>query len=429
MIKTRILAAAIAATLSLSALAQKPTNVQYESGEHIFMGDQVVLKGLPTPPTGQTYQFTLDNGLKLSYGDIVAMPDYYGDPNHQVSSDPTLEKRKEWFTHLYNSFSSYDVDYFNKFWPIVQKERAQVLAALKAHQSVSKLYKSIIGKELLTLEIVTNFKFFALAENCFDHFGHDAWIAYQAGHSVAIDTAITGYQIKSGANDQANASCKAAPNAQSCLDQLAIEKLKLAYAENAYANHFLTDRLASSHMRTPFRALVTTRPIGALGAISGNFMHNEDGDFGIIVTNNSEKYWVAYGDDYYFSPENATHRAVIKQLLQQSADEVYQAYLNGYNPDPNSATLYKALPQPIPAGTTVTVPGLGQLTQSAPLYKVVAGSVWERQDVNNRFDNHWTASWSTLQLLLSYHLKRPTALLKQYIQAHPSIAKLIPFKI
>lgn len=404
------------------SFAKKPPKLTYESYEHIFMGDQLALKGLPKPLPGKIQKFTLANGLQLSYGDIVAMPDYYGDPNHQVSSDSTFTKRKEWAAHLFNSFSNYDVKYFHAFWPVVQQERERVITALRQHRSVSKMYKATIGKELITLELVTNLKFFALAQNCFDHFGHDAWLAYQAGHSVAIDTAISGYKIKFGEDSQANDQCKNSKNQQTCLDNLALNKLKLAYAQNAYMNHFLTDRLTSSHMRTPFRALVQTRSLPAFGAIAGNFMHNEDGDFGLIVTNSTGKYWMAYGDDYYFSPENKAYRQLIKQILQLSADEIYDAYQFGYDPDPHSDSLYMLMPKPIHGGETVDVPGVGKVTQAEPLMKVVGNTVWERKDVNNRFDNEWAQNWSAIQLLLTYHLKRPNALWQKYLAKHyPSI--------
>lgn len=415
----KIVACLLAAT-SVSIFANSPNNVQYESAEHIFMGDQVILKGLPKPAQGQSYEFTLDNQLKLSYGELIAMPDYYGDPKHQISSDDTFSKRKAWFSHLYERFSNDDVNYFHTFWPIVQKERDRVKAAIKAHQSVSKMYKATIGKELLTLELVTGFKFFALAANCFDHFNHDAWLAYQAGHSVAIDTAITGYKIKSGENNQANHLCAFSFDKQTCLDFLAHQKLKLAYAQNAYSNHFLTDRLASSHMRTPFRTLVETRSIPELGGVAGNYMHNEDGDFGLIVTNSSGKYWIAYGDDYYFSPENAAHRHIINKILQKSADEVYDAFDKGYNTDPYSLALYALVPKPIPAGQTVDVPLVGKVTQSSPLFKVIGNQVWERKDVNNRFDNEWVQNWSVIQLLLTYHLKKLSALWLHYLTTNQS---------
>ena len=79
------------ALISLPSLsfAASPNNLGYESAEHAFMGDEVILRG-STP-----HELTLDNGLKMTYGDIVAMPDYYGDPDHQVSSESTYFAQKK----------------------------------------------------------------------------------------------------------------------------------------------------------------------------------------------------------------------------------------------------------------------------------------------------------------------------------------------
>lgn len=405
--------------LPLTALATSPQNLRFESAEHIFMGNQVILQGLPKLADNSPIKFTLDNGLQLSYGVILAMPDFYGDPDHQISSENTFEKRKQRFSTVFQSFSHYDTSYFHDFWPIIQKERDDVAAALKAHESVNELYERIIEKQLITLEWVTHLKFFALAENCFDHFDHDAWLAYQAGHAVAVDTAITGYNIVSGKDTQTNTICASATDHSACLMQLATKNLALAYEENAYANHFLTDHMASSHIRTPFRALVTTRPVASLGAIAGNYMHNEDGKYGVIVTNNSGHYWIAYGDEYYFSDQNTSYRMVIQSALQNSANEIYDAFTKGYDTDPQSAQLQGLIPTPIPVGKTVSVDGY-VVTQSAPLYQVMNGAVWERKEVNNRFDNEWTPSWTTIQLMLTYHLTTPSDCWKWLLQKQHS---------
>lgn len=382
-----------------------PNTVQYESGEHIFIGNQVILKGIPSLPAKRLPKFTLANGLKMTYGELLSMPDFYGDPNHQISSEPTYQKRQQRFLRLFSDFSKYDTSYFNKFWPIVQDERKKVAAALKAHQSVSKMYAKLAGKEIFALALVTNFRYIELAAKCFDHFSENAILAYQAGHSAAIDTALLGYQIADGENIKSNANCKQAKNIKTCLMLHADQKLKLAYEENAYASHFLSDRFASGHMRTPFQALTTTRPISALGGIAGNYMHNEDNSDGVIVTNNSGKYWIAYGDDYYFSAKNVTNKAVLKKVLQKSADEIYAAFEKGYDMDPESANLLKMVPQPIVPGKTVDIPGIGSVTETAPLYKMQAGAVWERKDVNNIYDNQWVQNWTTTQMMLTYHLK------------------------
>src|SRR3990167_1866460 len=164
-------------SVAFSSYASPPSNLGYESGEHIFMGEQITLQGLPAS------KFTLDNGLTLTYGEIISMPDFYGDSDHQISDENTLENQKTRFLKTFNDFENSDVAYFNAFWPVIQDERNQIKAGIAAGESPSAVYKRIIGAELLKLEWVTGFKYFALAEKSFDHFGEDAWTAYQAGHS------------------------------------------------------------------------------------------------------------------------------------------------------------------------------------------------------------------------------------------------------
>ena len=57
-----------------------------------------------------------------------------------------------------------------------------------------------------------------------DHFGDDARTAYNTGHAAAIQVAKKG-------------------------------NLKLAYAMNAFADHYLEDSFAAGHIRTPRRQL------------------------------------------------------------------------------------------------------------------------------------------------------------------------------
>jgi hypothetical protein len=71
--------------------------------------------------------------------------------------------------------------------------------------------------------------YYALLAKNFDHFGDDAVKAWTAGHLLAIQVAINGY------NDPANGD--------SYLNQ--------AYAINAFADHFLTDLFSAGHLRVP----------------------------------------------------------------------------------------------------------------------------------------------------------------------------------
>lgn len=385
------------------AESSKPHDITFESAEHIFMGDQVILYGLGQKTSDQPIKLTLPNGLQLSYGEILAMPDYYGDPDHAISSEITAKNCKERFNAIFSSFANDNVQYFNAFWPIIQNERALVMQAVKAHEDVSQVYAKINDQEDIDLTVATNFKYLDLSLTGFDHFNQDAITAYQAGHAVAIDMALLGFQIKSGNNVEVNAYCQKNSNYLMCLQEQAKNKLILAYAQNAFASHFLSDRFAAGHMRTPYRALYETRPIAIMGALSGHLMHGEDNRLGVIVTNSGGQYWIAYGDEYYFSTQNATSRKILKTTLQASADEINDAFQSGVNPDPHSEKIIALIPVPIQPGQTVNIMGVGNVQQTAPLYQMVLGTVWQRIDVNNKNDDQWTPIWSTLLTLLTYH--------------------------
>lgn len=371
-------------------------NLRYQSAEHIFAGDEVTLSGLTDT------KLTLDNGLQLSYGEIVSMPDFYGDPNHQISSEPTFEQRKQRFEKVFSDFSHYDPHYFNKFWPIVQNERKLIVTGLKKNNDITKIYHQIENEENKGLALATNYRYLTLAITCFDHFNDDAIYAYQAGHAVAIQSALSGYKIKSEQDPITRNFCATQSNYTQCIKDAATHALMLAYEQNAYANHFLSDRFAAGHMRTPYRALFTTRPIPVIGGLSGEIMHNEDNRIGVIVTNSTGQYWVAYGDDYYFSHSNKTEREQLRNTLQTSADEIFTAFQTGVDPDPLSQKIIGLIPKPISPGENVIIDSIKKI-QTMPLYRVINNSVWQRMDVNNVYDDQWTAWWSTLLTFLTYH--------------------------
>jgi len=162
-------------------------------------------------------------------------------------------------------------------------------------------------------------------------------------------------------------------------------------------------------MRTPFWSLVKTRSV--LGGVSGSLMHSEDNRLGLIVTNTGGQYWIAYGDNYYFSEKNAMNVAVLQDTLQKSADEINQAFQSGIDPDPESNVVIGLIPQPIAASQVAHVPGIGEVRQTDPLYRVIDNVVYQRLDVNDPFCNQWTPIWSTLLTLLLYHQPKNTALI------------------
>lgn len=378
------------------------SHVTFESAEHIFMGDHVLLTGLHQTDVNHPIDLPLQNGLQLTYGDILAMPDYYGIPNQSISSETTFHAQKDFFKKVFFDFSHSDPAYFTAFWPIIQNERSVIEKALKAHADVATAYAKIVDQENIDLALATHLQYLNLSLTGFDHFNQDAITAYRAGHAVAIHAAKHGFRIQAGFDASTNQFCEMQSNYQQCLHSEAKKQLILAYEENAFACHFLSDRFAAGHLRNPYRALYQTRPIPILGALSGNLMHNEDNRLGVIVTNHSGRYWKAYGDNYYFSPQNKTSRHILQKVLQLSADEITRAFQTGVNTDSHSSHVIALIPVPIPAGETVQVDGVA-MQQTAPLYQVMLGSVWQRVDVNNPQDDEWTPIWSTIVTLLTYH--------------------------
>lgn len=114
----------------------------------------------------------------------------------------------------------------------LQEEVDVVNAALQKHEDPSIAYSKIPEDEWKKFQKITSWRFvyglgptyLGLAKINFDHFGADARTAYNAGHSVAIDEAVK----RDG-------------------------DLNLAYALNAFADHFLEDSFSAGHLRTTRR--------------------------------------------------------------------------------------------------------------------------------------------------------------------------------
>ncbi|KAH7198897.1 uncharacterized protein B0J16DRAFT_367908 [Fusarium flagelliforme] len=125
-------------------------------------------------------------------------------------------------------------------------------AALDKGQDPSTVYPNIpdLNVQMQTLTITRPGEcpsYLDLAKINWDHFGQDARTAYNACHSVALQVAASG-------------------------------DLTLAYAMNAFGDHFLQCSFASGHMRTPRRKLHDTTGAADLRA---KFMHDEDNAIGL----------------------------------------------------------------------------------------------------------------------------------------------------
>jgi hypothetical protein len=100
-----------------------------------------------------------------------------------------------------------------------------------------------------------------------------------------------------------------------------------AWGMNAAADHFLTDAFSAGHLRTPRETLLAQ---GSLGNIESKILHDLDNTYGVEVTNDrGDKPWIAYGDDNFSRPENATNRKIALEAVTLSKRDISDAIAQG----------------------------------------------------------------------------------------------------
>ncbi|EGD84193.2 hypothetical protein H112_07881 [Trichophyton rubrum D6] len=137
--------------------------------------------------------------------------------------------------------------------------------------------------------------FLGLALINYDHFGTDSETAYNTGHNAAIQ-----YALRTDSD------------------------LAVAYAMNAFADHFLHDHFSSGHLRVPRRQLHGST-LNVADACS-KLMHDEDSCIGLKVSNQNGDSWTAYGDSRLFDDVSKRHREIFIKAQQASVDEIFQAW-------------------------------------------------------------------------------------------------------
>ena len=242
------------------------TPFNFASPEHILIGDSLVLRFDVTDPGHLKHVLTLQNDVQLTYGQILALGDFYGTPNEPISPATSENEMKQRFMSAFNSFA---VD------PAVKSELNQLLEILALQQSdldagalngetEEQVYAQMGLKYDIQINCLTgggcystDFLLFpgrsiALALTNYDHFGQHAVEAYQVGHALALETALLAHQTHS------------------------LKTLEQAYAMNALACHFLSDRFAAGHLRAPREALPEHVTPTIVGNLLVNMMHNEE---------------------------------------------------------------------------------------------------------------------------------------------------------
>lgn len=314
----------------------------YNSGEHVISadGDNVIkYSGIDININGKKvksaeYYFTLSNGVKVTFGEIVALAgDLFG-TDKPISDGKTFNEMKERFMEQFNTLDKSDGTenkWSQQFGqsaqqiPVIKKlfkmEINRINNAIKNNELPSKAYEDVgendnvdynvatgggskivgnISKVIPFLKIVNILpagRYISLAELNWDHFAKDgrAWNAYLVGHTIAMDLAA-----KAGKNNN-------------------VKMLEKAYTIDAFANHFLTDYFSSGHLRTPRKEL-QFGPKGIFwfsrgGGYLSKLMHDEDCSKGLWVKNNGSYNNIKLSSSYSSSSSSSNQNYKIIEII------------------------------------------------------------------------------------------------------------------
>ena len=360
--------------LLVSVNAYADSTASFMGGEHVTIGDDIKIRLSLTDVPHNNVTFNMTNGASLSYGELLSLGDFYGVLGVPIATGKTLEEREARFK---NVFDLVDID------PAAAPESAQLMdvlhnevnyvqEAMSRGMSPKAAYEQISGDSIRQFNCITGGgcspelwwtklgRSSRLASSNYDHFGDNAVLAYEAGHRVAMNEAVTAYRTHD------------------------LTHLQRAYAMNALACHFLADRFATGHMRGPRVEMYEHVTPGDIGNVLMKFMHDEEST-GLNVHNAAGDRWRAYGDGFYFEPNNAPHKQHVTNVMQQSADEIFSAFQSGKIID-NSK-----IPGMIPIPDEMN----GVCKRD-----IAAMFIWDknRQKILRRFDldNPYACSWTSV---------------------------------
>ncbi|MFV3317336.1 phospholipase [Pseudomonas sp. NY15374] len=371
--------------------------LRFEGGEHTAIGDNVLLRFAANQPPVVAHQspLPLPNGLSLTYGQVVALGgDFYGVPERPIADGATPSERIERFLQAFDSLARLPASRAEAqdILAVMQEEISAANRAIKdgrqPHEaydalgdSLSARWNRITGGGSVASDLLPLGRYLKLAASNWDHFGRSALLAYQAGHGAALQQAL---------------------RARDSGDE---RDLQLAYAMNAFADHFLTDLFSAGHLRVPRKALADTVTPSDIGSLVSRFMHDEDSKYGLRVRNAEGEQWRAYGDKRYFDSVDVANRRQVGRAVQRSADEVFQAFDKGQATSPEQYAALRLTPD-LQAAEQDLVPG-----NFAPLYRQQGSTVLRRKNVADLNDGQYTGDWwgwSTYLLLKDYKPNRPT---------------------
>jgi len=299
--------------LSLLICSNSFAKVQYGSSEHFFLGAEIELQFPNGSITGDkakvlTVYPSEEQPLELSYAEMVIFPDFIGDPDAQIGGHDFTTSLTNFKNNLNAIINQPGASYLPKILSIVNEEMTINQTNIAEHKPLEISNEDHIKFNCATgggcdpiSALVNHGLYFKISLNNYDHFGQSAIDSYIAGHYLAVEKA---------------------QNAQSEDD------LKLAYAYEGYAVHFLTDLFSAGHLRTPRIALTKWCEYSdaAISSYLAKVMHDEDIKNGIWFSRSDGDTWYGFGDNLLFINDNSDNHQRMKDVVQKSADQVYAAF-------------------------------------------------------------------------------------------------------
>ena len=131
-----------------------------------------------------------------------------------------------------------------------------------------------------------------------------------------------------------------------------------------------------------------------VGHLLSKCMHDEDGKFGLRVTNVRGDKWTAYGDGTLLHEKSKDNLKLVTEAVQLSVDQVYEAYRNP------TKTLETTV-------VTDLIPFVDQEEKNIhPLFQVKNGKLCRRYSVNDLHDHRTMTSWWGATTLFKLYMSR-----------------------
>lgn len=422
-----------------------------ESIEHIDFGDSAFSTILATPEYHAILEqvakqgfydtrkktFKLPNGLKLTYGQIVALAgDFFtseqpiseGSPNNEqqerkarfIEAHGTLAQKKQAVMvvgELLKSFRAQvkqirDEQAANPEKTAIAIQEDHENEHMREYINTTKHKPHSIwdirGRlKAIFLPNYLNNRYTDLLKVNYDHFVPDAHHVYEIGHALAFQKAQEAHALAQTHKEKQTKEAY----------QLLAEALTL----EAFAGHYSTDAFSSGHMRVlrkaipeytqthlgydekTFKAIATRLAVNGivgadtLGHLLVHEQHDEDGEHGLWVTNKlNPDGWMAYGDKTFFEPKSEPNRAMLLNTVKAGIQDIFNAFKLGPQAQPTDFNRYWPVPDspkhPIP-GHTQNHYALFKPSKKAP------GGIKKRENAGNIDCKTYVTDWTAQQAI------------------------------